>query len=120
MAASDVPHFALLGTLQDHSKADKAPYIWQACGDPSNTSNLAMWAAMQIAKAGHQTIYLVRPAASSQCAFVRAAEAPSEEQEVYADENVRPNRAATQKRPAPGQKMSRIPNVKARLAHTSS
>ena len=52
--------------------------------------------------------------------FCAPAEVPSEEQEVYADENVRPNRTAAQKRPAPGQKMSRIPNVKARLAHTSS
>lgn len=38
---------------------------------------------------------------------------------MFADENVRPNRTAAQKRPAPGQKQSRIPNVKARVAHSN-
>ena len=53
-------------------------------------------------------------------AVMRDAEARSEEQEVFADENARPNRTAAQKRPAPGQKTSRIPNVKARFAHSSN
>ena len=48
------------------------------------------------------------------------AEDLSEHEESFADENARPNRTPAQKRPAPGHKSSRIPNVKARFAASNN